>query len=332
MNFYPVPPVITAELYLRIPDDVRCVGQESEWRGGFARKFQHIFLEGPVVDSVGNLYMVDIPYWRILRVDTDKNVTVSCKWDGEPNGLVGKADGKLLVADYKQVVLALSDAHTYWGRADISFRQGHSLIRPGDRGHRTASHAEESGALQGPQRFGCRFKGQPILYRSGADWMTDQTGKVYRLSPDGRLDTLVDNGISPNGLVFSLDEKFLFVAMTRSKQVWRLPLHANGTTTKAGVFFQSFGNAGPDGLALDEEGNLFICHPSLGSVFVVDANGIPNARIVSGTGDINLTNCCFGGPDHKTLYLTDSLQGNVQKVEWHCRGAVPAPKLSAPRL
>lgn len=155
--------------------------------------------------------------------------------------------------------------------------------------------------------------------------MTDQTGKVYRLAPNGKLDTLIENGVSPNGLVLSPDEKVLFVAMTRQNSVWRLPLHADGSTSKAGLFFQSFGTAGPDGLAMDEEGSLFVCHPSLGSIFVVNADGMPKARIVSGTEGINLTNCCFGGKDNKTLYITDSLEGNVQYVEWHCRGAVPTP-------
>jgi hypothetical protein len=46
---------------------------------------------------------VDIPYGRILKIDKDQNVSVACTWDGEPNGLVGTADGNLLVADYKQV-------------------------------------------------------------------------------------------------------------------------------------------------------------------------------------------------------------------------------------
>ncbi|KAK6842307.1 hypothetical protein PG987_003167 [Apiospora arundinis] len=311
MNFYPVPPVITAELYVRIPHDIRCHDQESEWRGGFDRTFQHIFLEGPVADSDGNLYVVDIPYGRILRIDANKNVTVSCRWDGEPNGLVGTADGKLLVADYKQGIL--------------SFDPAKGEIKP----HLTRKNLER---FKGPNDLVVDSKGNLYFTDQGQTGLTDQTGKVYRLSPDGRLDTLVDNGISPNGLVLSLDEKVLFVAMTRANQVWRLPLHADGTTTKAGVFFQSFGKAGPDGLALDEEGNLFVCHPSLGSVFVVDASGVPKARIVSGTEGINLTNCCFGGPEHKTLYITDSIEGNVQKVEWHCRGAVSAPKLSAPGL
>jgi sugar lactone lactonase YvrE len=152
--------------------------------------------------------------------------------------------------------------------------------------------------------------------------MTDQTGRVYRLTKDGRLDCLLDNGISPNGIVLSPDERFLYVAMTRSNAVWRLPLNADGSTTKAGLFFQSFGCAGPDGLAVDEEGSLFICHPSLGSVFVVDSDGVPKARIVTAPeGGKNLTNCTFGGEDGKTIFITDSIKGNVQFVKWHCKGA-----------
>lgn len=103
MNFYPVPPIIRAELYVRIPDDMRCLGKDTEWRGGFARQFQHIFLEGPVVDNLGNLYIVDVPYGRILRVDPAKTITVVATWDGEPNGLAATHDGHLVIADYKQV-------------------------------------------------------------------------------------------------------------------------------------------------------------------------------------------------------------------------------------
>lgn len=188
----------------------------------------------------------------------------------------------------------------------------------------TRRHLER---FKGPNDLVVDSKGNIYFTDQGQTGMTDQTGKVYRLSPSGKLDQLVGNGVSPNGLVLSRDEKTLFVAMTRSNQVWRLPLHEDGTITKAGVFFQSFGTAGPDGLTLDEEGNLFICHPSLGSVFVVDQTGAPKARIISGTDGLNLTNCCFGGPEHKTLYITDSLEGCIQKVEWCCKGAVAAPRL-----
>jgi uncharacterized protein with von Willebrand factor type A (vWA) domain len=47
--------------------------------------------------------VVDIPYGRILRIDADKKVNVEVEWDGEPNGLAVDADGKIAIADYKQV-------------------------------------------------------------------------------------------------------------------------------------------------------------------------------------------------------------------------------------
>jgi sugar lactone lactonase YvrE len=186
--------------------------------------------------------------------------------------------------------------------------------------------------FKGPNDLIFDSKGNLYFTDQGQTGMTDPTGRVYRLSPDGKLDTLLDNGPSPNGLVLSPDEKALFVAMTRSNAVWRLPLHADGTTTKAGLFFQSFGTAGPDGLAMDDEGSLFVCHPSLGSIFVLNADGTPKARIVSGTQGVNITNCCFGGREGKTIYMTDSLEGNVQCVEWHCRGATSVPSVARKAL
>lgn len=103
MNFYPPPPTITASLYLRIPDEIRCKDRDSEWRGGFSRTFQNIFLEGPVCTSSGHLYVVDIPYGRILSISPAKEVAVEAEWDGEPNGLSIDAEGKVAIADYKQV-------------------------------------------------------------------------------------------------------------------------------------------------------------------------------------------------------------------------------------
>jgi gluconolactonase len=50
---------------------------------------------------------------------------------------------------------------------------------------------------------------------------------------------------SPNGIVLSPDEKFLFVAMTRGNCVWRMPLMPDGSVTKAGQFFTSYGPSGP---------------------------------------------------------------------------------------
>lgn len=101
MNFYSIPPVILAKRYVRIPEEVRCT-QESEWRGGFTAGYKNIFLEGPLVDKNGDLFITDIPHGQILKVDKDRKVTRCIKYDGEPNGLALRSDGKFVVADYKK--------------------------------------------------------------------------------------------------------------------------------------------------------------------------------------------------------------------------------------
>jgi sugar lactone lactonase YvrE len=103
MNFYPVPPSVTAEVHVEIPHPLRCLTEETDWTRGFYAASNGIFLEGPVVDKQGNLFVVDVAYGRILKIDGDGNAHVCVRWDGEPNGLAMMHDGKIIVADYKQV-------------------------------------------------------------------------------------------------------------------------------------------------------------------------------------------------------------------------------------
>ena len=179
--------------------------------------------------------------------------------------------------------------------------------------------------------------------------MSDPTGAVYRLTPNGRLETLLTNGPSPNGLVLSPDERVLYVAMTRDNSVWRCPLHPDGTTTKVGRFcelrlaqssmmlipsVQSFGVSGPDGLTIDSLGNLFICHPSLVCIFVVAPSGMPKARIVIPNpkpGQISVTNCIFGSTaeDRNKLYFVCATAGEIYSVDWECEGATPIRQTKA---
>lgn len=79
--------------------------------------------------------------------------------------------------------------------------------------------------FKGPNDIVVSSQRQIYFTDQGQTSMVDSTGRLYRLHPDGKLDMLVDNGISPNGLVLSPDERFSYVAMTRSNEVWRLPLY-----------------------------------------------------------------------------------------------------------
>jgi hypothetical protein len=125
MNFYPVPPVIQAEMLVQIPDSMRCSGQPTDWRGGSALPASDIFLEGPLYTRNGDLYVTDIPYGRILKIDAKKQVTECVRYDGEPNGLTLRGDGCIVIADYKQVG---TKTHRHMIKGLIKIRGFYSLI------------------------------------------------------------------------------------------------------------------------------------------------------------------------------------------------------------
>jgi gluconolactonase len=146
----------------------------------------------------------------------------------------------------------------------------------------------------------------------GQTGITDPTGRVYRLRPNGALDRLCANVPSPNGITLSTTEQHCYVAVTCSQQIWRLPLMADGSVSKTGVAIQlSGGAAGPDGIEMDAENGLLVCHLGVG-VWRFDANMLPTHLVHSdGPHHHHLDNCAFGGPDRKTLYITEALSGDI---------------------
>ena len=111
---------------------------------------------------------------------------------------------------------------------------------------------------------------------------------------------------SPNGIVVAPDMCFALVAVTRANQIWRLPLHADGSVTKASVFCHLHGGpSGPDGLALDAEGCLLVAHAGFGTVWRLSPRAEPLERIASCAG-WSTTNLAFGGADGRTLFITES--------------------------
>jgi gluconolactonase len=136
---------------------------------------------------------------------------------------------------------------------------------------------------------------------------------VFRVRADGQVSCLLDNIPSPNGLVMNRDESILYVAVTRGNCIWRLPFTRNGDIVKVGLFVQMSGGGGPDGLALDEQGRLLVAHVGMGSVWVFDQHGEPVYRIKSCAG-MATTNVAFGGPDNKTLYITESESATILKA------------------
>jgi gluconolactonase len=65
---------------------------------------------------------------------------------------------------------------------------------------------------------------------------------------------------------------------------------------------------------MDEEGNLAVAHPGIGSVWVFDRHGEPLYRIRSCTTGRSTTNIAYGGADRRTLFITESATGSILKA------------------
>ncbi len=293
------PTVRPLEVFTSMPDKFRRTGVRSLWAdANMGGRLMDSFLEGPVFDEAGNLFVTDIPFGRIFRVDPKGEWELVAQWDGEPNGMKFLSARELLVTDYRNGLMAV----------DVQSGQ----VRP-------YLERRNSERFKGVNDLVFDSRGNLYFTDQGQTGLHDPTGRVYRLGADGRLDVLVSNMPSPNGLVLSLDERFLFVAATRGNCVWRMALLPDGSVSKAGQFFTSYGPSGPDGLAMDEGGRLLVANPGLGYVWVLGPRAEPEEVLTGPTG-ASTTNLAFAGADRRTLYCTDSTHGQILRAEMPVAG------------
>jgi gluconolactonase len=291
MHYLETPPrLIGTTVFSAMPEKFRRTGVASEWadanRPGLSTDS---FIEGPSFDADGYLFIVDIPFGRIFKIAPNGDWSLVVEYDGWPNGLKIAPDGRILVADYRHGLMQL----------DAKAGTVAPLLR-----------SRNSESFRGCNDLHIASNGDIYFTDQGQTGLHDPSGRVYRLTPSGRLDCLLHTGISPNGLVLDPSETVLFVAMTRDNAVWRLPFMKDGSVSKVGRFCSLFGTSGPDGMTMDRAGRLFVAHASLGHVFVFAPNGELIARIKSCTGH-SCTNVAIGGEKRDRLYITESASGTV---------------------
>ena len=130
---------------------------------------------------------------------------------------------------------------------------------------------------------------------------------VFRLDPDGaggfrppRL--LADDFAKPNGLCFDLAATLLYVNDTERMQIRRFDVLEDGDLVGGDVFFELDGDPAtgfPDGMKLDERGNIWVCGP--GGIWIVSPDGVRLGVIETPEVAANLA---FGMGDRQTLFIT----------------------------
>lgn len=264
-----------------VPDDA----SPEYVAGGF------IFTEGPAWNgSTGCLVFTDIIGDTIYKFKPSEGISILMRPAGKPDGTTYDRDGRLVVAGWSsRTVWRLEHDGTTTVLA--SHYEGKKLNTPND----IVVKSDGSIYFTDPSN-GLRHAG---MEGNDLQKYIDYEA-VLRLDPnDSSLTLLLDDMINPNGLCFSRDESILYINDSARRHIRVFDVQADGAISNGRLFaeFVHDDPGGPDGMKVDERGNIWCTGP--GGVWVMDPNGNPLGRI-----KIPCANFTFGGDDYRTMYFT----------------------------
>lgn len=151
-----------------------------------------------------------------------------------------------------------------------------------------------------------------------------QSKGLFRLGSDGKVVKLYEGLRGANGLAFSPDEKTLYVNEYLGARLFAMELDRKDMveTRRVLVDFSRMGGGRPDGLKVDEAGNIYTTGPE--GIYVVSPGGQVLALLSTPGAASNL---CFGGEDRKTMFVTAGAR--VFSVRSKNAG-LPTPRVSKP--
>lgn len=298
-----------------VPKDaaIEVLGSGFEWAEGPVWVTQsrhaagHAALPASDAEPMGFILFSDIPRNSVMKWEYGKGVSLFMKPSGFTgvseygaeagcNGLTLDGQGQLVSCEHGD------------RRVSVLTKEG---------GKRTLIDNYQGKRLNSPND--CCFKSNGDLYFTDPPYglpkgyddprrELDFCG-VYRLKikADGQneLTLLTDKMTRPNGIAFSEDEKFLYVAQSDPKAaLWmKYPVKEDGTIGEGKVFYDATSLVGkhkglPDGLKVDKKGNVWATGP--GGVWVFDSTGKPLGRFDTKEATAN---CCLDASG-TTLYIT----------------------------
>ena len=251
------------------------------------------FVEGPAWTPAGELRLVSLSHGCVYTLSAAGETLGKVVTGGGPNGLALGGDAAF-VAQNGGIFAASGKAP-----AGVQRIRGEevALLFPG-------AFEAPNDLCFGPD--GLLYVTDPSTDRA----LTEPTpGRLVACDLEsGRTRVVAVDRLFPNGVAFDPTGSHLYLAQTYSRLVERFTFR-DGALSTDGVFCE-LANGRPDGMAVDLDGSLWVCTPGTGGLEVFSAAGRPIRRLEFGAGTMT-TNCCFGGPDMRQLFVTAAGQGAV---------------------
>jgi gluconolactonase len=230
------------------------------------------------------VFFTDQPNDRILKWSVEGQLTTFLQPSGRANGLSFDAHGNLWACADEKNELWLIDPR---GQVTVAWKgyEGKLLNGPND------VWIGPGGGVY----FSDPFYQRPYWKRGPRE---QDVQAVYYLTPDRQsLRRVAADLAQPNGLIGTPDGKTLYVADIGAGKTYAYDIQADGSLDHKRLLCEM----GSDGMTLDDEGNVYLTGKGV-TVFNKEGRQIEHIDVPEDW----TSNVCFGGKDHRTLFITAS--------------------------
>jgi gluconolactonase len=262
------------------------------------------FSEGPVWCPDGTVVVTSVAAGALYRVwPAENRAEVCARTRGGANGAALAADGSILVTqnggmDFSNLPISI-------GEYDPSppATPGLQISRPDG----TVTYLADQG-FNGPNDLAIAANGD-VYFTDPGHWPPPSDGPIGRVmvyERDGSVRTFASGFTYCNGIAFEPDGTVVVVEGRGLQRV-----HADGNRDWT---IETLGRGGGDGFCLDADGRFYVASTVEHGIRVVEPDGsVADFWPIEGQG--MTTNCCFGGPDLRTLFVADAIPGHLVAFE-----------------